>query len=106
MLTFSNVVGSAKEAALASDAKALYTEYVAAAAEKGEKVEEEICVKIDGKYYMVKNGQIQDANNDAADGTNPLNDKPTGVVIYCDEHVDGNDEDKLCDDCKGSLATE
>ena len=77
MLTFSNVVGSAKEAALASDAKALYTEYVAKQAEEGKDIADEVYVYVEtvvegegaskqsvDYYLLVKNGVVQDKNGD------------------------------------------
>ena len=75
--TFSNVVGSAKEAALASDAKALYTEYVAKQAEEGKDIADEVYVYVEtvvegegenkqsvDYYLLVKNGVVQDKNSD------------------------------------------
>ena len=75
--TFSNVVGSAKEAALASDAKALYTEYVAKQAEEGKDIADEVYVYVEtvvegegasqqsvDYYLLVKNGVVQDKNRD------------------------------------------
>ena len=81
--TFSNVVKDAQNAADEADAKAIYTEYVAQAAEDGLEVEEEVVIEITvkenntdvKKYYYVKNGQydetktVTDANRDDANAT-------------------------------------
>lgn len=86
--TFSNVVGNAQEAALKSNLKNIYSEYVADAAEDGKEIEETVVIVIteekDGsttsKYYKVVNGvyeaEVAEANLDDADttdtGTTPL----------------------------------
>ena len=64
--TFSNVVGNAKEVAVQSDAKAIYTEYVSTVAATGE-VLEEIYVKLgDNEYIKVVNGVAVDADSDGS----------------------------------------
>ena len=66
--TFGSVVANAEEAALKADAKAIYTEYVADAAEKGGTVETVIHVNLGDdttpEYYEVENGLIKDQNAD------------------------------------------
>ena len=66
--TFGGVVADAKEAALKADAKAIYTEYVADAAEQGDTVETVIHVNLGDdttpEYYEVENGLIKDQNAD------------------------------------------
>ena len=58
--TFSNVVDNARESALKSDARNLYTEYLTYQSENGLSISEDIYVEIDDLWYPVKSGVIQD----------------------------------------------
>ena len=94
--TFSNVVSNAKDAALKADLKAIYTEYVADAAEKGLEVEEEVVIEITdtegAKYYKVSNGQL------VSELEEPVCDaKVYGDNIYFADHLDGDDDNTACD---------
>lgn len=70
MLTFSNVIADANDAALRSELKSLYTEYVAEVAPAGEQPEVDVIiaiVEVKGektvtKYYHVKSGAPVDVN--------------------------------------------
>lgn len=55
--TFSNVVGSANDAAIKQEVRNLYTEYVADAAAGGS-YSDDVVIKIDNKYYAVDNGVL------------------------------------------------
>ena len=87
---------NAKDAALKADLKAIYTEYVAQAAEDGLEVEEEVVIEItdtDGaKYYKVSNGQL------VSELEEPVCDaKVYGDNIYFADHLDGDDDNTDCD---------
>ena len=80
---------SAKEAAAQADANAIYTEYVAAVAEKGGDIEEgTLYIQVNGGYVKYENGKAVKTNDSYI---TTLPDNLTQVQVDLDE--DGNIED-------------
>lgn len=61
--TFSNVIADANDAALRSELKSLYTEYVAEVAPEGKQPADTVLIVIDGVTYEVKNGAPVDVTD-------------------------------------------